>query len=262
MADTSTDAKPIIQLLFPMGGLGSRFADAGNPVPKCMIEVDGVPMIVKAVKSFARLHDRANLQPLFVVRQEHEDKYQLSSQLLKVLPNAKFAFLGRNTAGAVETAMEAAPLIDLVHPIVVMDCDLYFQSSGYEEQVLAMERDKVAGLLLYFESRNNRYSFCELADDGRTVLRTAEKVPISTHALIGAYGFGSGEIFVNAAKRLLADPLNPATGFKEYYCSLLYNFVLRDGGKVVAVPTDEFHSFGTPEELECFRRGEKSYKTE
>jgi dTDP-glucose pyrophosphorylase len=245
-----------------MGGLGSRFADAGNPVPKCMIEVDGVPMIVKAVKSFARLHDRANLQPLFVVRQEHEDKYQLSSQLLTVLPNAKFAFLGRNTAGAVETAMEAAPLIDLAHPIVVMDCDLYFQSSGYEEQVLAMERDKVAGLLLYFESRNNRYSFCELADDGRTVLRTAEKVPISTHALIGAYGFGSGEIFVNAAKRLLADPLNPSTGFKEYYCSLLYNFVLRDGGKVVAVPTDEFHSFGTPEELECFRRGEKSYKTE
>jgi NDP-sugar pyrophosphorylase family protein len=255
-------ALPVVQLLFPMGGLGTRFADTGIKTPKPLITVDGVPMIIKALQSFSRLHDRVDLIPIFVIRQEHEDEFKLSEKLLAVLPKARFTFLNRNTAGAVETCMEAAPLINPNAPIVVMDCDLYFRSTAYENELLTMCAGQIDGLLLYFESSNNRYSYAQLADDGKTVTRTAEKIPISRCALIGAYGFGSGQIFITAAKRLLEEPLNPMTGFKEYYVSLLFNFVLAEGRKVIAVPMDEFHSFGTPEELDCFVRGERSFKTE
>eukprot|EP00672_Neobodo_designis_P013722 CAMPEP_0174856054 /NCGR_PEP_ID=MMETSP1114-20130205/34965_1 /TAXON_ID=312471 /ORGANISM="Neobodo designis, Strain CCAP 1951/1" /LENGTH=258 /DNA_ID=CAMNT_0016090829 /DNA_START=43 /DNA_END=819 /DNA_ORIENTATION=+ len=253
---------PIVQLLFPMGGLGTRFADQGIKTPKPLIEVDGMPMIMKAIKSFERLEGRVDLRPIFIVRTEHEKEFGLKTKLAAVVPKAKFAMLDRNTAGAVETCLVAESEIDPNFPIIVMDCDLCFKSQAYEAQLETMAKEGVDGLLLYFESKNNRYSYCELNEDGKTVKRTAEKQVISSCALIGAYGFGTGKAFVEAAKRLVARALDPASGFKEYYVSLLFNFVLEAGGKVVAVPMDEFHSFGTPEELECYNKGERSYRIE
>lgn len=260
-----TDApRPIIQLLFPMGGLGSRFAETGISTPKPLIEIDGTPMICKAVSSFARLFDTADIRTIFVVRKEHIDEHDLINKIKATgVPNPQFVTLDRNTGGAVETCMEAAPLVLPDHPIVVMDCDLYFQSVAYEQQLLNLEKEGKAGLLLYFDSSNKRYSYAKLEEGTNTVLRTAEKNPISRNALIGAYGFGTGKVFVAAGKELLEHPLNPETGFKEYYLSLLFNIVLREQpGAVVAVPVDEFHSFGTPEELELYRAGKKSYMTE
>ena len=247
-----------IQILFPMGGLGSRFSNVGIETPKPLIEVDGVPMILKAVSSFARLpQDR--LQLLFVVRAEHNAQYDLQNKITAVCPNAKFQVLDHNTKGAVETCMMADPLIDRTKPIVVMDCDLYFQSKAYEEALVAMAEEGLAGLLLYFKSKAPRYSFAELDAEHR-VVRTAEKIPISENALIGAYGFGSGEIFLNAGKKLLER--NISAEMKEYYLSLLYNILLSDGLTVKAVPMDEYHSFGTPEELELYRAGKRSYVVE
>ena len=261
MSGTSGDL-PIVQLLFPMGGLGTRFADTGIKTPKPLIEVDGVPMILKAIKSFERLEGRVDLRPIFIVREEHEKEFGLKTKLAAVVPKAKFAMLDRNTAGAVETCLVAESEIDVNFPIIVMDCDLCFKSSAYEAPLETMTKDGVDGLLLFFESKNNRYSYCELNEDGRTVKRTAEKQVISNCALIGAYGFGTGKAFLEAGKRLVARALDPASGFKEYYVSLLFNFVLEAGGKVVAAPMDEFHSFGTPEELECYKKGERSYRLE
>lgn len=139
------------------------------------------------------------------------------------------------------------------------------------------ERVTVNGLLVYFESSAPRYSFASLEGDDVTpapsngpsvaispfVTKTAEKIPISNHALIGAYGFGSGELFVAASKRLMLLPIDPAVGRKEYYISLLFNDVLQvpaashEGGRsvVVAVPKDTYFSFGTPEELEAYLQG-------
>jgi dTDP-glucose pyrophosphorylase len=250
---------PTVQLLFPMGGLGTRFADVGAATPKPLIEVDGMPMIAKALSSFDGLRQRADIRPIFVVRTEHQEEFGLATQLSNIVPNAHFTFLTRNTAGAVETCMEAADAILDEHPVVVMDCDLWFRSGEYDARLASMEREGLAGLVLYFKSTNPRYSYAELAEDGLTVVRTAEKVPISNNALIGAYGFGSGAIFKEAALDLLERNLDPSIGFKEYFVSLLFNFVLARGGHVVAVQQEEYHSFGTPEELARYRRGEQSH---
>ncbi|PJF33561.1 MAG: hypothetical protein CUN57_01835, partial [Phototrophicales bacterium] len=79
---------PIVQVLFPMGGLGSRFADAGETTPKPLIDVSSnpgttpyEPMIGKAISSFQRLAGKVTLRPIFIVRKEHNDKYNLSEKI-------------------------------------------------------------------------------------------------------------------------------------------------------------------------------------
>jgi dTDP-glucose pyrophosphorylase len=269
--------QPTIQLLFPMGGLGTRFFDIGIKTPKPLIEVDGQPMVLKAISSFARLKEmgakNVRIQPIFIVRSEHEAQFGLGTLLQKVAPEAKLVLLDHNTRGAVETCLVAEPHIDKNSPLVICDCDLYFRSREYEDILLQLALDEgqkdeqkgensdsssPSGLLVYMEHTHPRYSYAlTREDDNRTVIRTAEKDPISNKALIGGYGFASGAVFLKAAHQLMELPIDPEKGRKEYYISLLYNFLLQEGLKVVAVKRDEYESFGTPEELKEYNESKK-----
>lgn len=271
-----------------------RFKDAtGKPIPKPLIRVNGEPMILKAIGSFSRLlkqqqqhHDASagdgvHIVCIFIVRQEHEDAFKLKTLLSEAVTHVekKFVMLDHDTRGAVETCLVAENAIDRTAPLVVCDCDLQFFSAAYESALMNIvtvlnnnnknksgEDDASSssllnglphGLLVYMNSRDPRYSYAETESDGTTVKRTAEKDPISDKALIGAYGFRTGAIFINAAKALCELEIDPAKGRKEYYVSLVYNFLLAEGKKVVALPKDEYYSFGTPEELEAFYAAEK-----
>ena len=260
--------KPI-QLLFPMGGLGTRFTDIVIKTPKPLINVDGEPMILRAISSFGRLAAQGiPVVSVFIVREQHEKEFGLATLLKKVVVDAnkgneascKIVILDHDTRGAVETALVAESALDMTAPMVICDCDLFFRSKEYEETLLRM-REGVAGapdgLLVYMNSSHPRYSFAQTSDDGRTVTRTAEKDPISDKALIGGYGFRTGAIFAKAAHQLIDLPIDPAKGRKEYYVSLLFNFLLQDSLKVEAVKKDEYESFGTPEELKEYEESKK-----
>lgn len=43
-----------MNIVIPMAGAGSRFAQEGYDLPKPLIPVDGVPMIVRAVQTLPR----------------------------------------------------------------------------------------------------------------------------------------------------------------------------------------------------------------
>ena len=133
--------------------------------------------------------------------------------------------------------------------VVVMDCDLEFRSKAYNELVAKAlsvdECDADGGALVSFESNDPRYSYAQVDEEGR-VTRTAEKEPISNHALCGAYFFGSGKDFKRIAHQLLDDGTH---GKAEFYVSLLYNYLLAEGKTVRLATMEEYHSYGTPEEF-------------
>ncbi|ORC86308.1 putative nucleotidyl transferase [Trypanosoma theileri] len=176
-------------------------------------------------------------------------------------------------------------------------CKLLSQSARVcEGQSTDIDKDKnyLAGLLVYFPSTSPRYSYARLKENGSgDVLETVEKVPVSSCALIGAYAFATAALFLRAGESLMRDVTIAETGIstttttrmislrealmrrkeekedvqkgefsflvKEYYLSLLYNYLLHWGFCVKAVPMDEFASFGTPEELERYKQGLVSY---
>ena len=239
-----------LHIIMPMAGEGSRFAKAGWTTPKPLIELRGVPLFQRAIGSVAL--PGVEMKYSFIVRQEHIDKQHINRLIQNILPEARIFSVLKTTRGAVETCLVAEAAIDDDDAVVVMDCDLEFRSVGYNQLVskaLSLPADEAdGGALVSFESDNPRYSYALVDDDGR-VLRTAEKEPISNHALCGAYFFGCGKDFKRIAHQLLDDGTH---GKAEFYVSLLYNYLLAEGKIVRLATMEEYYSYGTPEELKNY----------
>ena len=243
-----------LHIIMPMAGEGSRFARAGWTTPKPLICLNGVPLFQRAIGSVAIAG--AEMKYSFIVRQEHIDNQHIDKLIQEILPGARIFSVLKTTRGAVETCLVAESAIDDDDAIVVMDCDLEFRSRAYNELVagaLSVPTSEAdGGALVSFESTDARYSYAQVDDQGR-VTRTAEKEPISCHALCGAYFFGSGRDFKRLARKLLVDGTH---GKPEFYVSLLYNYLLAEGKTVRLATMEEYHSYGTPEELLASQQGE------
>ena len=233
-----------------MAGEGSRFLKEGWTTPKPLIELNGQPLFKHAISSVT--DKDIQMKYSFIVRQEHIDKYQIDKGIRSFLPEANLFSVVKTTRGAVETCLIAENAIADDDAVIVMDCDLEFRSKKFMEiikQILNKPiEEATGGALVSFESNEPRYSYAALGEDG-FVARTAEKEVISNHALCGAYFFASGRRFKQIAHLLLAEP---AFTKPEYYVSLLFNYLLKDGEKVWLAPMEEYYSCGTPEELKRY----------
>lgn len=239
-----------LHIIMPMAGEGSRFLKEGWTTPKPLIELNGQPLFKHAISSVT--DKDIQMKYSFIVRQEHIDKYQIDKGIRSFLPEANLFSVVKTTCGAVETCLIAENAIADDDAVIVMDCDLEFRSKKFMEiikQILNKPiEEATGGALVSFESNEPRYSYAALGEDG-FVARTAEKEVISNHALCGAYFFASGRRFKQIAHLLLAEP---AFTKPEYYVSLLFNYLLKDGEKVWLAPMEEYYSYGTPEELKRY----------
>lgn len=234
----------------PMAGEGSRFANAGWSTPKPLIELKGQPLFKRAINSITI--EGIETKYSFIVRQEHIQKYRIDEGIKSFIPTANIFSVIKTTRGAVETCLIAENAISDDDAVIVMDCDLEFRSKEFNniiKNILSQPIENAnGGALVSFESSQPKYSYAELDNNG-LVKRTAEKEVISKHALCGAYFFSSGKRFKEIAHKLLNE-----SEFKkpEYYVSLLYNYMLQDGEIVHLANMEEYHSYGTPEELQNY----------
>ena len=234
----------------PMAGEGSRFLKEGWTTPKPLIELNGQPLFKHAISSVST--DEIKMKYSFIVRHEHIEKYGIDKGIKSFLPEANVFSVMKTTRGAVETCLIAESAIEDDDAIIVMDCDLEFRSKKFIEIITKILNQPIeianGGALVSFESNESKYSYAAIGDDG-FVTRTAEKEVISNHALCGAYFFSTGKRFKEVAHQLLNEP-----EFKkpEYYVSLLYNYLLKNGERVYLAPMEEYYSYGTPEELKRY----------
>lgn len=236
-----------LHIIMPMAGEGSRFKKEGWETPKPLISLHGIPLFLRAINSVVT--ESISAKYSFIVREEHIHQYHIDNMILMNIPGARIFSVEKTTRGAVETCLVAETNIGEDDAIIVMDCDLEFKSSRFDylikESLSQKPEDSIKGVLVSFNSNSPKYSYAEIDNNGM-VVRTAEKEVISSHALCGAYFFGSGSCFLSAAHALLKEPC-----FKkpEYYVSLLYNKIIREGGDVRLAEMEEYYSYGTPEEL-------------
>jgi len=234
----------------PMAGEGSRFLKEGWTTPKPLIELNGQPLFKHAISSVT--DKDIQMKYSFIVRQEHIDKHQIDKGIKSFLPEANLFSVVKTTRGAVETCLIAESTIADDDAVIIMDCDLEFRSKKFIEIIKLILykpiEEATGGALVSFESNEPRYSYAAIGEDG-FVIRTAEKEVISNHALCGAYFFASGRRFKQIAHLLLAEPVFAKP---EYYVSLLFNYLLKDGEKVWLAPMEEYYSYGTPEELKRY----------
>lgn len=240
----------MLQIVMPMGGLGQRFRDAGIDTPKPLIEVDGVPMFRKALDSFKQYPGGTQL--IVVIREDDDDAFGLADAIRAASAEARIVRIDSNTRGAVETALRAESVLDPELPMVILDCDIAFESARYFESITAAAEagSAVDGVLLSFPSREARYSYAE-TDETNRVIRTAEKDPISANALMGSYFFSRADTFINAGHALVARQVSAT--MPEFYVSLVFNILIAEG-KRIELSTGTFYCFGTPGELADYVR--------
>lgn len=231
-----------MHLVMPMGGGGTRFGNKGFDLPKPLIELQGKPFFYWATQSILKFIDVEDV--IFVVLQEHIDKYKIDMRILEYYPNATIQIIPQVLNGAVLTCCEGIKAIKDDKSILFNDCDHAFICEKFYNYCRSGEFDEIDGALLTFISDCANYSYVEFDEKGK-VIGTIEKEVVSNEAICGAYYFKNKNVFAEAVEKYLEKCL-----YKEFFVSGVYNEMLADKKRIVTFQTDEHISFGTPDEYD------------
>lgn len=233
---------PEINVLIPMAGAGSRFAEAGYTFPKPLIEVNGRSMIELVVQNL-NIEGRF----IFLVQREHNDKYNLTSYLKLLKPNSKVVVVDGVTDGAARTALLASELIDSECPLLIANSDQIVDWDA-NETLYQLSAPGCDGGIITFTSTHPKWSFAKV-DSGGWVQEVAEKKPISDVATVGIYYWSKGSDFVRYALQMIDK--NARTNGEFYICPV-FNEAISDGKKIRCRPVKRMWGLGTPEDLSSF----------
>lgn len=234
-----------LQVVMPMAGRGQRYRDAGYKVPKPLILVDGKPMFLRALDSIKDV----DFDLYLIIREDTDLEYDLGTQIKKSYPSATVKVLDFETRGATESVMSIGNKLDFNAPLLILDCDLFFESPEYLELMDMGGEMPYDGLLLTFSSSDPRYSY--VISTLGIAKQVKEKVVISNRALIGAYYWRVAFNFLEIAREFLAVGVTDTD--KELYISYTFQRGI-DSGLSFRVVEGKFESFGTPEELANYNK--------
>jgi HAD superfamily hydrolase (TIGR01509 family) len=234
--------KKKINIIIPMAGYGSRFANAGYAFPKPLIDINGKPMIQLVVEN---LH--IDGQYIFIVQKEHREKYSLDLLLNNIAPNCKIVQVGEVTEGAACTVLLAKEFIDNSTPLLIANSDQYLEWDS-NEFLYCSSGDNIDGCISTFHNTHPKWSYAKLDDNG-FVTEVQEKKPISTMATTGIYYWSKGSDYVKYAESMIKKNIRVNN---EFYVCPVYNEAILDGKKIKVKDCKKMWGIGTPEDLTYF----------
>jgi NDP-sugar pyrophosphorylase family protein len=225
-------------IVIPMAGLGSRFAEQGYKLPKPLIDVNGVPMIKAVIDS---LNIDGNY--IFIVQKTHSVMYHLTDVLDEFVPGCTIVEIDGQTDGAARTVLAAKELINNDVPLIISNSDqVVVWDSLVFQSLLASQ-----GVIALFKADDPKWSYAKI--EGNSVFEVAEKKVISNNASVGIYGFSHGSDFVKYAEQMIDKNIRTNN---EFYVCPVYNEAIQDGKIVLPYFVDEMYGIGTPEDLERY----------
>jgi HAD superfamily hydrolase (TIGR01509 family) len=235
-----TDSK--LNVLIPMAGLGSRFADAGFKLPKPLIDVNGKPMIKMVIDN---LNIDANY--IFIVQKDHYEKYNLEILLKAIAPGCKIVQANGMNGGAACHSLLAKDLINNDDHLLIANSDQYVEwdSCDFLSQMLTSGAD---GGIVTFKATGKKWSYAKCEEDG-TITKVAEKDPISEDGTAGIYWFKHGSEYVRSAEQMIKKDIK--TNNEHYICPS-YNEAIENGLIIKNFPCKKMAGVGTPEDLEAY----------
>lgn len=233
----------MLNIVIPMAGAGSRFAQAGYDKPKPFVDVGGHPMIERVL---------ANLQlpqARFILIVRGEDLRQEAAYFDSLRRRYSVAVIPIDhlTEGACCTILLAARLINNDEPLLLANADQLVDMHVGDFIADANSRG-LDGSILTFYADDEKWSYAR-TDERGLVSEVREKQVISDQATVGIYYFRRGRDFVQFAAEMIAhnDRVN-----NEFYTCPVYNYAIRGGRKigVYEISASQMHGLGTPEDLQ------------
>lgn len=235
----------MINIVIPMAGAGSRFAQAGYNKPKPFIDVLGLPMICHVLENLKLPEAKF----ILLARKEHVESEKEIVNYIKSNYNVEFALIDKLTEGAACTVLYAHRLINNDVPLLIANSDQivdinindYINDSTYRN---------LDGSILTFESDHPKWSYAKL-NENNIITLIREKEVISNHATVGIYYFEKGSYFVENAIDMIVQ--NERVN-NEFYVAPVYNYAIAKGKRfgIYSIDANQMHGTGTPEDLDKY----------
>lgn len=234
-----------------MSGIGRRFQEAGYKDPKPLIEVDGAPMIHHVIDLFpgeSTYH--------FICNDEHLATTKMRDIILQKVPNAILHEVSvHNRKGPVDAVLQIAAHLRDDEEVIVSYCD-YGTQWNYSKFLQEMrETSADGGIAAYIGFHphmlgSDNYAF--MRHENLWVTDIQEKQPftenkMAEYASNGTYYFRTGAIL----KKYFQELVDLKMDLKgEYYVSLVYKLLCRDGLRTRIFEIEKMLQWGTPKDLE------------
>ncbi len=243
-----------MKIIIPMAGRGKRFT--GFLSPKPILQVDGKHMIEHVVNCFPR---KSNF--VFICNNDHLKNTGLPGILEKASPGS--VTIGVDDDLLRGPAVSLLPAFDLIgddEEVIVNYCD-FIQVWDYKRFMGEIRAKKPAGAITTFRgfhpaSLGETYYAYVKADADGFITDLREKKSFSPdkmqdYASTGTYYFSSGALLKRYVKELVATPSMAING--EFYMSLPFALMARDGLRVMNYEVEKFICLGTPRDYELYK---------
>lgn len=235
----------MINIVIPMAGAGSRFAQAGYKKPKPFIDVLGRPMICHVLDNL----NMPDARFILLTRKEHFENEQETVNWIKSKYNVEFVLIDNLTEGAACTVLHAYKLIDNNTPLLIANSD-QIVDMNIAEFINDSENRNLDGSVLCFKDHDTKWSYAKIDGEG-LITEIREKVVISEFATVGIYYFAKGGFFVKNAIDMI---IRNERVKNEFYVAPVYNFGIQEGLKfgIFNININQMHGIGTPTDLNVY----------
>jgi NDP-sugar pyrophosphorylase family protein len=237
-----------MNIIIPMAGRGSRFAEKRILIPKPLIDINGRPMIQRAVESLD-----LDGQWHFVIRDDEHTEGVLD-MIETFKPNSRYLVIDYVTEGPANTALLFKDHINTDEELIIANCDqiMEWTSGRFLDYVRHYD-----GAVVTYHADTDKNSYARVNKAG-LVQEIREKQVISNISLNGIHYWKKGRYFVGAAEAMIAANDRAPNG--EFYIGPSYNHMIAQGRTVgiYHIPNQFHHPVGVPDDLDEFLRYENS----
>lgn len=238
----------MLNIVVPMAGRGSRFADAGYTDPKPLIDVNGKHMIEVVINN---LKPACEHRFIFVCQEDHVKAYQLESILSEVCEHFEIVTINGITEGAAITVLKARQLFDNDQPLMIANSDQWVDVD-INDYLQDISQRKLDGSMMTMKASDNKWSYAKVNELGM-VSEVVEKVVISDEATVGIYNFSKGSDFCKFADFMVEQNIR-SNG--EFYVAPVYTYMAEQGKNIGVFNIGEegngMYGLGIPADLSLF----------
>jgi NDP-sugar pyrophosphorylase family protein len=234
----------MMNIVIPMAGLGDRFKREGYTKPKPLIDVNGKPMIQRAIESLG-----LEGQYIFIINNQIEEYEELKKLLNEITNKPVIIDIDYLTEGPAATALLARKFIYNTDRLVIANCDqiMEWNADDFTKHIMETDSD---GVVVTYPIQTPKNSYIQLDEKGYGV-RVAEKEMISEHSLNGIHYWRFGFDFVLSAEWMIQADVRVNN---EFYIAPTYNEMIECWLKITTYPIklEEHWAVGTPEDLQKY----------